>query len=293
MEDFMDKATVKKMTAEAVGTFLLVFLAVGTAVLTANLLGVNVVATALAFGLVIVILANTTIGAVSGCHINPAVSLGVFVAQKLSGKKEFGSKELISYVIAQFIGAVAGATLLYGILRLSGFNFLIWGTNEIYKSAIATSEAQRIFYLIGSGASAFIIEIVLTAIFVFMILFAVNNEKAKKHAGLIIGTTLTLVHLVGIGFAGTSVNPARSFGPALMRMVFAGGWEVFVQETWIFLLAPLVGAAAAAIAYHLIYQRGKPEEANAPGNEAQNPNTEAASGETAEATSEVTPGAQW
>jgi len=255
----------KKVGAEATGTFLLVFLAVGTAVMT----GADIISTALAFGLVIVVLANTTIGAVSGCHINPAVSLGVLLTQKLDRKKEFGFKEFGLYVAAQFTGAVFGALMLYGILRLSGFNIAVWGTNGISRSFEGRwnwdwdgglSPLAQLLGTLGSGIGAFMMEIILTGIFVFTILFAVNNKKTKKYAGFIIGVTLTLVHLIGIRFTGTSVNPARSFGPALMQLVFLGGAGPLF-EVWIFLLAPMIGAGLAALLYHLVHQRGKKETA--------------------------------
>ena len=245
----------KKAGAEALGTFVLVFVACGTAI-TASMMGwVDTVATALAFGLVIVAMAYT-IGNISGCHINPAVSLGVLVQQKMAKKKEFGFKEFGVYVAAQFIGAIAGAAALFGIMQGIGahgfIDYAIFATNSVPATT-------------GGFIGGFAAEVILTFIFVLVILTVVNNVKTQKKAGFIIGLTLTLVHLVGIGITGTSVNPARSFGPALMQLAFGGG-SVPLQQIWVFILAPLVGAFLAALV-HKCFQGekksgGEPEMAN-------------------------------
>ena len=206
----------KKCIAECIGTFVLVFFGCGTAVAVqcsvANPAGYML--TALAFGLVIVAMAYS-IGNISGCHINPAVSLAMLISKKMTGK-EFGA-----YVASQFIGAIIGGAFLAMFFDTNtGL-----GTNGVYADNIWAT---------------LLIEIILTS----------------SVAGIVIGLTLTLVHIFGIYFTGTSVNPARSFGPA----IFAGG-DAFVN-VWIFIIAPLVGAALAAFAYNYLAD-GLPEEAAA------------------------------
>ena len=210
----------KKYLAECLGTFVLVFFACGTAAaLGCNGADPNAAyfLTALAFGLVIVAMAYS-IGHISGCHINPAVSIGMLVSGRMS------LKDFIGYVVAQFVGAILGAAALRGVLGSeSGL-----GTNGLYNGSI--------------GASL-IIEVILTFVFVFAILGVTSKEKDSSVAGLVIGLTLTLVHILGIHFTGTSVNPARSFGPAL----FVGGEAL--ANVWVFLVAPLVGGILAALVW--------------------------------------------
>lgn len=201
----------KKYLAEFVGTFVLVLVACGVAGQTGGSLAV----TSLAFGLVIVAMAYS-IGNVSGCHINPAVSIAMLCAKKMTLKDFFG------YVIAQFLGAIAGAAVLMGIVGDAGK----LGTNALYN---------------GNAGISFVIEAILTCIFVLAILGVTSKKENSNIAGLVIGGTLTLVHLLGINFTGTSVNPARSFGPALI----AGNWT----GLWVFILAPLVGGILAALLY--------------------------------------------
>jgi len=208
----------KKLVAEFIGTFVLVFFACGTAaVLSCNGAEPNAAyaLTALAFGLVIVAMAYS-IGQVSGCHINPAVSLGVLLSGGMS------VAEFCGYVCAQVLGAIAGAGCLSAVL---GGNASGLGTNGLYNGNI--------------GASL-IIEIILTFIFVLVILAVTSKEEYSRMAGLVIGLTLVLVHILGIHFTGTSVNPARSIGPAL----FVGGEAL--SNVWVFIVGPLVGGALAA-----------------------------------------------
>lgn len=213
----------KKYIAECLGTFVLVFFACGTAAAVgcngAEANGAYLL-TALAFGLVIVAMAYS-IGHISGCHINPAVSIGMLIAGKIS------VKDFVGYVIAQFAGATLGAAALRGVLGPDSS----LGANALYNNNI--------------GASL-IIEIVLTFVFVFAILGVTSKEKDSSVAGLVIGLTLTLVHILGIHFTGTSVNPARSFGPAL----FVGGTAL--SSVWVFILAPLVGGVLAALVWKAI-----------------------------------------
>ncbi len=210
----------KKYVAEFIGTFVLVFAACGTAAAVGCTAEGNAayVGTALAFGLVIVAMAYS-IGNVSGCHINPAVSLAMFINKKLSAK-DFGG-----YVIAQ----VLGATVAAGILKLFTGDAGV-GANGLQPGV---NVGQALF-----------MEIILTCIFVLVILGVTSKPENGQIAGLVIGGALTLVHLIGIHFTGTSVNPARSFGPALI----AGNLE----GIWVFLLAPLVGGALAAVVYRFL-----------------------------------------
>ena len=212
----------KKYISEFIGTFVLVFFACGTAAVTGCTANADAayLITALAFGLVIVAMAYS-IGNVSGCHINPAVSLAMLCSGKMS-TKDFGG-----YVVSQFLGGIAGAGLLAAI---TGKQYGL-GTNGLYDGSIFKS---------------FLVEIILTCVFVMAILGVTSKEKYSKVAGLVIGLSLTLVHLLGIFFTGTSVNPARSFGPAL----FMGGDAL--KCVWVFICAPLVGGVLAAIIYKFL-----------------------------------------
>ncbi len=213
--------SIKKYVAEFIGTFVLVLLACGVAAVTGcEVPQAGYVATALAFGLVIVAMAYS-IGNVSGCHINPAVSIAMLV----SGKMDL--KDFAGYVIAQFLGAIAGAATLMAIIGKD--NGL--GCNGLYK---------------GDAGISFVIEIILTFVFVIAILGVTSKTENGNVAGLVIGLTLVLVHLIGIPLTGTSVNPARSFGPAL----FMGGDAL--TNVWVFVLAPLVGGILAAIVYKFL-----------------------------------------
>ena len=202
---------IRKYLAEFIGTFVLVFVACGVAGQTGGALDV----TSLAFGLVIVAMAYS-IGNISGCHINPAVSIAMLCAKKMN------MKDFIGYVVAQFLGAIAGAGVLMAVVGDAGK----LGTNALYN---------------GDAIASFIIEAVLTCIFVLAILGVTSKKEFGNVAGLVIGGALTLVHLLGINFTGTSVNPARSFGPALIAGNLSG--------IWVFLLAPLVGGILAALIY--------------------------------------------
>lgn len=219
----------RKLIAEFVGTFLLVFLAVGTAVFgIAAVVGIDgggpgsgVVGVALAFGLVLLGVAYA-FGPVSGAHVNPAVTLAMLVSRRMP------AQEAIGYWIVQFVAAIAAGGMLklfvssFGVTDYTG----ALGTNSYDNGAI-------------NLAGAFVLEVILTAAFVLVILLVTEKIAAPGFAGLAIGLTLTLVHLVGIPLTGTSVNPARSLGPAL----FEGGTAM--QQVWLFILAPLVGALVA------------------------------------------------
>ncbi len=210
----------KKYIAEFIGTFVLVLFACGTAaVVGCSADGSGYMLTALAFGLVIVAMAYS-IGNISGCHINPAVSMAMLVSGKLS------IRDFIGYIVAQFAGATAGA---YVLALFIGDSTL--GTNALYQGDIWLS---------------LLIEVILTFVFVLAILGVTSKVENGAVAGIVIGLSLTLVHILGISFTGTSVNPARSFGPAL----FVGGEAL--ANYWVFLVAPLVGGVLAALVYKFL-----------------------------------------
>ena len=222
----------KKYIAEFIGTCVLVTLGCGTAMLVgcdaAN--GGGYILTALAFGLVIVGMAYS-VGNISGCHINPAVSLGVLI----SGGMDV--KDFIGYIIAQCLGAFAGSGILAAIFGLGGVEdktggFGANGLGGVNENAIA----------------GLIVEVVLTFIFVFAILGVTSKKGGHgSFGGLVIGLTLTLVHILGIGLTGTSVDPARSIAPAVFAAINGNGAPL--AALWVFIVGPLVGAAIAAVAY--------------------------------------------
>ncbi|MDQ6783963.1 MAG: aquaporin [Actinomycetota bacterium] len=229
----------RKLVAEALGTALLVIVAVGVATmsfgfkLTGSSASAGVVTTALAFGFVLLALAYT-LGPVSGCHVNPAVTLGFVV----SGRMAFG--EALGYWVAQFVGGIVGALALWGIVS---------GSPDYSRSGVGLgadgwgSKAS----MIGIGAGgAFAAEVVLTFIFVLVVLVATSRVGSPGFAGLAIGLGLAVVHLIGIPLTGTSVNPARSLGPAIIV-----GHQA-LSQVWLFIVAPLVGGAIAALLYRYL-----------------------------------------
>lgn len=208
----------KKFFAEFIGTMVLVTFGCGSA-----LNGMSTGMIALAFGLSIVAMAYS-IGNISGCHINPAVSLAMLI------RKNISFKEFVVYVIAQCLGAIAGAGILY----------VVFGSECGFGANMAAAQLNI------TVSQAFIIEVILTFVFVLSIVGVTSKNENSTIAGLVIGLSLTLVHILGIPLTGTSVNPARSLGPAL----FAGG--VALSQLWVFIVAPLIGAAVAALVYSLI-----------------------------------------
>ena len=215
----------KKYIAEFIGTAVLVVFGCGTAMTvgcdSAN--GSGYLLTALAFGLVIVGMAYS-IGNVSGCHINPAVSIGVFASGNMS------ARDFVGYLISQFVGGIVGAAILRGIFSWTGMEDK---TGGLGSNGLAN----------GNVAASLVIEIILTFVFVLVILGVTNKKNYENVAGLVIGFTLVLIHIFGIGLTGTSVNPARSLGPAL----FAGGDAL--SCVWVFIVAPLIGGLLAALVY--------------------------------------------
>ena len=223
----------KKYVAEFIGTMVLVLLGCGTAMLVGcdAASGGGYILTALAFGLVIVGMAYT-VGNVSGCHINPAVSLGCLLAGRMEGK------DFVPYVIAQCAGALAGAILLAIIFGLGGVTDMTGGFGSNGLAGVN-----------GSIFAGLLVEILLTFIFVLTILGVTDSKfKHGSFGGLIIGLTLTLVHIFGIGLTGTSVNPARSIGPAIIA-AFNGNVGALLALP-VFIIGPLVGAALAAVCYN-------------------------------------------
>lgn len=215
----------KIFLAELLGTLTLVLFGCGAAVLAGEQVGQ--LGIAFAFGLAIVAMAYG-IGPISGCHVNPAVSFGAFVAGRMDGKS------MLTYWVAQFIGATVGAGILYLIatgkagydIGVNGLGQNGWGTGYLGEYTLA---------------AAIVFEIVATFIFLVVILGSTHVAAPTAMAGLSIGLTLTAIHIVGIQVTGVSVNPARSFGPAL----FAGGEAI--SQLWLFLIAPLVGAGLAGL----------------------------------------------
>jgi aquaporin Z len=220
-----------KLTAEFLGTFWLVFGGCGSAVLAAAFphLGIGFLGVALAFGLTVLTMAYA-VGHVSGCHLNPAVSLGLVAGGR------FPASELGPYVVAQVLGAVAAAAVLALIASgKEGFDLVASGF-----AANGYGDHSPGHY---SVVAAFVAEVVLTAFFLLVILGSTDARAPAGFAPIAIGLCLTLIHLIGIPVTNTSVNPARSTGPAL----FVGGWAL--SQLWLFWLAPLVGAALGGLVY--------------------------------------------
>jgi len=230
---------VRKSVAELLGTALLVYFAVGVATLSFGfkLVGssfiAGVMATALAFGLVLLSLAYV-LGPISGCHVNPAVTLGVL----LSGRIPLA--EAVAYWIAQFVGGIVGALVLWGTFSTSP----LYSKSTTGLGADGWGAASKLHINVGG---AFLVEVILTALFVFAVLGATSKIANSATAGIVIGFSLTVVHLIGIALTGTSVNPARSLGPALVL----GGTAL--SQVWLFIVAPLVGGGLAAGLHRLLY----------------------------------------
>jgi len=235
--------SIKKYVAEFIGTMTLVLIGCGTAMLVGcnAAQGCGYILTALAFGLVIVGMAYC-VGNISGCHINPAVSLGVLINGGMS------VSDFIGYVISQCLGAFAGT----GILAL------VFNLGEVEDKTGAYG-ANGLAGVNGNVTAGIIVEVVLTFIFVFTIL-GVTSKKAGhgSFGGVVIGFTLTLVHILGIGLTGTSVNPARSIAPAVVDAMTNDTGAI--NDLWVFIVAPLVGAALAAVVYKFLESGNKEEK---------------------------------
>ena len=219
----------KKYVCEFIGTLVLVLFGCGSAAIAGSVLGT--LGIALAFGLSIVAMAYV-IGNISGCHINPAVSLAMLISKKMS------FKDFCFYVIAQVIGAIAGIGILYGIIACSGLDVATCGLGA---NGFGEASAVGINML-----GAIIVEVVLTFVFIYTILGVTSDENKGAVAGIVIGLTLTFVHIMGIPLTGTSVNPARSIAPA----IFLGGEAL--KQVWVFIVAPFVGSAIAAFTHKFL-----------------------------------------
>lgn len=220
----------KKYFAEMLGMMVLVLMGCGSAVFSGHIAGivgtgVGTLGVALAFGLSVVAMAYT-IGNISGCHINPAITLGVWLSGRMKGK------EACMYMLFQVIGAIIGSAIIYALI-----------STGIHEGPTLTGANT---YTEGTAVQAFIAEALFTFIFVLVVLGVTSQDKGNANmAGLVIGLTLTLVHIVCIPITGTSVNPARSIGPA----IFQGG--AALSQLWLFIVAPLIGAALSALVWNL------------------------------------------
>ncbi|HUC27733.1 MAG TPA: aquaporin [Streptosporangiaceae bacterium] len=238
----LDASMARRFAAELIGTGLLVFFGAGMATVTfgfrafGSSVAAGLLITGVAFGLVLTGL-FAVIGPISGCHINPAVSFGAWLARRIS------LIEMVGYWIAQMIGGLLGAMLLWGVLVNSPF----YSRSRI---GLGATGYNSLSLLHTSGGGAFLIEVVLTAVLVLVILGATRINAVAPAAGAAMGVALALVNIVGIPFDGASVNPARSFGPAIV----VGG--LALSQLWLFLVAPLVGGILAAGAFLLFSEVG-------------------------------------
>lgn len=219
----------KKYLCEFIGTAVLVLFGCGSAAIAGGALGT--LGIALAFGLSIVAMAYV-IGNVSGCHINPAVSLAMLISKKMS------VKDFVFYVIAQVLGAIAGIGILYAIIANSGLDVATCGLGANGFDSASSVNLNMV--------GAIIVEIVLTFVFIYTILGVTSDDKKSSVAGIVIGLTLAFVHIMGIPLTGTSVNPARSLAPA----IFLGGKAL--SQVWVFIVAPFIGSALAAFSYKFL-----------------------------------------
>ncbi|MGB3533621.1 MAG: aquaporin Z [Microcoleaceae cyanobacterium] len=231
----------KRCIAELIGTFWLVFGGCGSAVLTAtfpiedlsNPVGIGIVGVSLAFGLAVMTMAYA-IGHISGCHLNPAVSFGLWAA------KRFSSLDLLPYIVAQLLGAILASTLLL-IIASGGADFAL---NDGFAANGFGVHSPGEYPML----AAFLIEFILTFMFLMIILGATDTRAPQGLAPVAIGLGLTVIHLISIPVTNTSVNPARSTAPAL----FVGGWAI--AQLWLFWLAPILGGIAAGFVYFYLFE---------------------------------------
>lgn len=225
-----------KLVAEFLGTFWLVLGGCGSAVLAAAFpgVGIGLLGVSLAFGLTVVTIAYS-LGHVSGAHLNPAVSLGLWAGGRFSGK------ELPGYIVAQILGALAAAGVLYTIATGNGASVGDFAANGYGEHSPGKYNL----------VAALITEVVMTFMFLIVIMGATDEKAPKGFAGLAIGLALVLIHLISIPVTNTSVNPARSISQA----IFVGGWAL--QQLWLFVVAPIVGALLAGFTYKVFFQTQK------------------------------------
>ena len=221
----METTSVAKYIAELIGTMVLTLVGCGVAVVVGCDTPAGVVGTALAVGLSVVAMAYC-IGRVSGCHINPAITIGMYIDKRID------AKDAVGYIVFQFIGAIT----------------------SLGQNGYGEASAGDI-----SVAGALLVEILMTFIFVLAALGVTSTKATSAQAGIVIGLTLVLVHLMAIGLTGTSVNPARSFGPALMML--AEGSSLAIEQVWLFIVAPVIGAIIAGLVWKVLKPADEPEEA--------------------------------
>ena len=219
----------KKYVCEFIGTAVLVLFGCGSAALAGSAIGTFGIA--IACGLSIIAMAYV-IGNISGCHINPAVSLAMLINKKMS------VKDFFLYVLAQVLGALLGSAILYGIIASCGLDVATVGLGA---NGFGDASALNI-----NVWGALVVEIILTFVFIYTILGVTSDEKKSSVAGIVIGLTLAFVHILGIQLTGTSVNPARSLAPA----IFLGGTAI--GQVWVFIVAPFVGSALAAVTFKFL-----------------------------------------
>jgi aquaporin Z len=247
----------RSIAAEFIGTALLVIMAVGVATLmfgfklTGFSVGAGVTTTALAFGLVLAGLAYA-LGPISGCHINPAVTMGFWLSGRIP------MLDAAAYWVAQVAGGITGAAVLDGLFHLTSRYRPRYGLG-------ANGYGPKLSIVGVNASGAFLVEVILTFLFVFVVLTVTRRSANATVVGLVIGFALAIVHLMGIAFTGTSVNPARSIGPALI----VGGTPL--HQLWLFILAPLAGGSLAALTFRLLYPEGEEEATTEPAPEMQVP----------------------
>jgi len=230
----------QKYVAEFMGTFALVLIGCGSAVIAGSYIGF--VGISFAFGLTVLAMVYA-IGPISGCHINPAISIAMLVAGKMKGK------DCLMYIIAQCLGAILAALILLAIANgIDGYSRV---DNGLGQNGFGDDGSPARYSL----AACFLAEVVLTALFLFVIFGSTSKSAPKGFAGIAIGFSLVLIHLVGIPITGTSVNPARSLGPALVV------WGDAMKQVWLFLIAPVLGAIVAALIWKLFFDSGTEEAA--------------------------------
>lgn len=223
----------KKYVCEFIGTAVLVLFGCGSAAIAGGSLGT--LGIALAFGLSIVAMAYV-IGNISGCHINPAVSLAMLISKKMT------VKDFALYVVSQVLGAFAGIGILYAIMYFAGMDMSVqtFGSNGFDTASSVNLN------MIG----AILVEIVLTFVFIYTILGVTSDENKSSVTGIVIGLTLAFVHIMGIPLTGTSVNPARSLAPAVVSTLVNGGKAL--SQVWVFIVAPFIGSALAAVTFKFL-----------------------------------------
>ena len=258
-EEIKEPLAYKKYIAEMIGTFVLVLIGCGSAVIAGGYIGY--LGISIAFGLAVLAMVYA-IGPISGCHINPAITIAMLIGGKIK------SKDAIAYIVVQIVGAIIAAGVLWGIasgmdgysLSENGLGQNSYGQETYFETMIdVTGREIDVEVITGyTMAAAFIAEVVLTFIFL-LVIFGSTSEKAPKgFAGISIGLSLVFIHLIGIPITGTSVNPARSIGPAL----FVRGDAL--NELWLFLVAPIIGAIIAALVWKYILEERKEEEEEPP-----------------------------